>query len=88
MLSGLSNVMRLTCVSNHYGINWQIVTVEISGKRSKGVSNAKMPLPTSIEGVTGESNIAGVWRDHYNSVFNSTDGGCYTPNFSKYNDVY
>ena len=22
-----------------------------------------------IEGVTGESNIASVWRDHYNSVF-------------------
>ena len=33
-------------------------------------------------------NIASVWRDHYNSVFNSTDGGCYTPNFSKCNDVY
>ena len=26
--------------------------------------------------------------DHYNSVFNSTDGGCYIPNFSKCNDVY
>ena len=57
-------------------------------KEIKGVSNAKMPLPTSIEGVTGESNIASVWRDHYNSVFNSTDGGCYIPNFSKCNDVY
>ena len=33
-------------------------------KEIKGVSNAKMPLPTSIEGVTGESNIASVWRDH------------------------
>ena len=55
-------------------------------KGIKGVSNAKMPLPTSIEGVTGESNIASVWRDHYNSVFNSTDGGCYIPNFSKCND--
>ena len=43
-------------------------------KEIKGVNNAKMPLPTSIEGVTGESNIASVWRDHYNSVFNSTHG--------------
>ena len=33
-------------------------------KEIKGVSNAKMPLPTSIEGVTGESNIASVWRDY------------------------
>ena len=57
-------------------------------KEIKGVSNAKMPLPTSIEGVTGESNIASVWRDHYNSVFSSTDGGCYTPNYSKCNDAY
>ena len=29
-----------------------------------------------------------MWRDHYNSVFNSTDGGCYIPIFSKCNDVY
>ena len=43
-------------------------------KEIKGVSNAKMPLPSSIEGVTGEINIARVWRDHYSSVFNSTDG--------------
>ena len=35
-------------------------------KEIKGVNNAKMPLPTSIEGVTGESNIASLWRDHYN----------------------
>ena len=54
-------------------------------KEIKGVSNAKMPLPTSILGVTGERNIASVWRDHYNSVFNSTDAGCYTANFSKCN---
>ena len=47
-----------------------------------------MPLPTSIEGVTGESNIASLWRDHYSSVFNSTDGGCYSANFSICNDAY
>ena len=59
-------------------------------KEIKGVNNAKMPLPTSIEGVTGESNIASLWRDHYkyNSVFNSTDGGCYSANFSKCKDAY
>ena len=48
----------------------------------------KCPYQHSIEGVTGESNIASVWRDHYNSVFNSTDGECYTANFSKCNDAY
>ena len=42
----------------------------------------------SIEGVTGESNIASLWRDHYGSVFNSTDGGCDSANFSKCNDAY
>ena len=57
-------------------------------KEIKGVNNAKMPLPISIEGVTGESNIASLWRDHYNSVFNSTDGGCYSANFSKCKDAY
>ena len=57
-------------------------------KEIKGVNNAKMPLPTSIEGVTGESNIASLWRDHYSSVFNSTDGGCYSANFSNCNDAY
>ena len=57
-------------------------------KEIKGASNARMPLPTSIEGVTGESKIARVWRDHYNSVFNTTDGGCSTANFYKCNDAY
>ena len=46
------------------------------------------PLQTSIEGVTGESNIDRVWWDHYNSVFNTTDGGCSTASFSKCNDAY
>ena len=31
-------------------------------KDIKCVNNTKMPLPTYIEGVTGESNIASVWR--------------------------
>ena len=59
-------------------------------KEINGVNNAKMPLPTYIEGVTGESNIASLWRDHYCSVFNSrpTDGGCDSANFSKCNDAY
>ena len=58
-------------------------------KEIKGVNNAKMPLPTSIEGVTGESNIASVCvEDHYSSVFNSTDGGYDSANFSKCKDAY
>ena len=44
-------------------------------KEIKDVNNAKMPLPTSIEGVTGESNIASLWRDHYIVVFSTLQMG-------------
>ena len=48
-----------------------------------------MPSPTSIEGVTGEINIASVWRDHYNNVFISTGGDATQLTFfSKCNYAY
>ena len=43
-----------------------------------------MPLPTSesVEGVTGEANIANLWRTHYKDVFNTTDEGCRAANYA------
>ena len=34
-------------------------------KQIKGDSNVRVPLPTSVEGVTGEANIANLWKTHY-----------------------
>ena len=47
-----------------------------------------MPLPTSVEGVTGEANIANLWRTHYTYVFNTTDEGCRAANYVVCNDAY
>ena len=40
-----------------------------------------MPLATSVEGVTGEANIA-------KDVFNNADEGCRAANYAVCNDVY
>ena len=47
-----------------------------------------MPLPTSVEGVTGEANIANLWRTNYKYVFNTTDEGCRAANSVVCNDAY
>ena len=47
-----------------------------------------MPLPTSVEGVTGEANIANLWRTHYKYVFNTTDEGSRAANYAVCNDAY
>ena len=47
-----------------------------------------MPLPTSVEGVTGEANIANLWRTHYKDVFNTADEGCRAANYAVCNDMY
>ena len=47
-----------------------------------------MPLPTSVEGVTGEANIANLWRTHYKDVFNTADEGCRAANYAVCNYVY
>ena len=54
----------------------------------KGGSNVRVPLPTSVEGVTGEANIANLWRTHYKDVFNTADEGCRAANYAVCNDVY
>ena len=51
-------------------------------KQIKGDSNGRVPLPTSVEGVTGEANIANLWRTHYKYVFNTTDEGCRAANYA------
>ena len=54
----------------------------------KGDSNARVPLPTSVEGVPGEANIANLWRTHYKDSFNNADEGCRAANYAVCNDVY
>ena len=57
-------------------------------KLIKGDSNARVPLPTSVEGVTGEANIDNLWRTHYKDLFNNADEGCRAANYAVCNDVY
>ena len=57
-------------------------------KLIKGDSNVRVPLPTSVEGVTGEANIANLWRTHYKDVFNTADEGCRGANYAVCNDMY
>ena len=57
-------------------------------KLIKGDSNVRVPLPTSVEGVTGEANIANLWRTHYKDVFNTADEGCRAANYAVCNDMY
>ena len=52
--------------------------------RSKQVSRRI----TSVEGVTGEANIANLWRTHFKYVFNTTDEGCRAANYAVCNDAY
>ncbi len=39
-------------------------------KEVKVINNSKMPLPSSIAGVTGPENIAELWSKHYSNIFN------------------
>ena len=57
-------------------------------KLIRGGSNVRVPLPTSVEGVTGEPNIADLWRTHYKDIFNTADDGCRAANCAVCNDVY
>ena len=49
----------------------------------KGDSNVRVPLPTSVEGVTGEPNIDNLSRTHYNTA----DDGCRAANYAVCNAV-
>ena len=33
-------------------------------------------LPTCIDGVQGDSNIAAMWKHHYSTIFNSVPNSC------------
>ena len=37
-------------------------------------NNARVPLATTIGGVTGDTDIAEMWQDHYKSILNSVKG--------------
>ena len=34
------------------------------------MNNCRTPLPCSIDGVSGDANIAGVWKEHFEQLFN------------------
>ena len=57
-------------------------------KLIKGGSNVRVPITTSVEGVTGEPNIANLWRIHCKDSFNTADDGCRAANYAVCNDVY
>ena len=40
-------------------------------KKVKNVTNSKVPLLETLEGITGTENKANFWNGHYNSIFNS-----------------
>ena len=35
-----------------------------------GGNNCRTPLPCSIDGVSGDANIAGIWKEHFEQLFN------------------
>ena len=43
-------------------------------KHFRKESNARVPLATTIGGVTGETDFAEMWQDHYKSILNSEKG--------------
>ena len=46
--------------------------------------NNKVKLPTSVDGVCGDANIASMWKSHYDNIFNSVhDSHC----DKVYNDI-
>lgn len=46
-------------------------------KEVKTIKNSKMPLPSSISGITGSENIE-LWRKHYSDNFNCVKGDAFT----------
>ena len=39
-------------------------------KEVKALNRGNMPLPCTVEGVSGQENIAELWRQHYSAIFN------------------
>ena len=42
-------------------------------KEIKLMNNCKTPLPTTIDGISGEANIAELWKKHFSSLLNSVE---------------
>ena len=40
-------------------------------KHIRKSNNVRVPLASTVGGVTGESEIAEMWQDHYKSILNS-----------------
>ena len=38
--------------------------------------NSNVKLPTCIDGVHGDCNIAAMWKHHYSTIFNSVPNSC------------
>ena len=47
-----------------------INNIEGFWKEVKVVNNSKVPISTSVDGVTGMDSVAEMWRKHYESLFN------------------
>ena len=47
-------------------------------KKIKNDTNSKVPLPDTLEGVTGTENIANFWKEHYRAIFNSVKPDSFT----------
>ena len=47
-------------------------------KEVKAINNSKMPLPSSISGITGSENIVELWRKHYCDIFNCVKSDTFT----------
>ena len=37
------------------------------------MNNCKTPLPTTIDGISGEANLAELWKKHFSSLLNSVE---------------
>ena len=45
-------------------------------KEIRCTMNSNVKLPTCIDGVHGDSNIAALWKNHYSTIFDSVPNSC------------
>jgi len=64
---------ELSMRANSMAKNFQQNHVYEFWKEVKTVSNCKIPLPTSIDGVVGADNIVNLWRKYYGDIFNCVE---------------
>lgn len=57
-----ANLLARKLLDNNYGDFWKAI---------KMMNNNKISPPYDIEGICGSDNIATLWREHYNKLFNS-----------------